>query len=89
SKSMYAGTTSMYFTVANAVKAGPWLLLGQPDAKLWILIAACTVVIPAGVWVGWRLHQRLDQRQLYSLCYVLLVLTSLKLLWDGIRGLAA
>jgi hypothetical protein len=89
SKSMYAGTTSMYFTVANAAKAGPWLLLGQPDAKLWILIAACTSVIPAGVWVGWKLHQRLDQRQLYSLCYVLLVLTSLKLLWDGIRGLAS
>ncbi|MCA3151504.1 MAG: sulfite exporter TauE/SafE family protein, partial [Rhodocyclaceae bacterium] len=56
--------------------------------KLWILIAACTSVVPAGVWVGWRLHQRLDQRQLYSLCYVLLVLTSLKLLWDGIRGLS-
>lgn len=88
SKSIYAGTTSMYFTVANAVKAGPWLMLGQPDAKLWVLILACTSVVPAGVWVGWRMHQRLDQRQLYSLCYGLLVLTSLKLLWDGLRGLA-
>jgi uncharacterized membrane protein YfcA len=87
-KSIYAGTTSMYFTVANTVKAGPWLALGQPDAKLWVLILACTSVVPLGVWVGWRMHQRLDQRQLYSLCYTLLVLTSLKLLWDGVRGLS-
>jgi uncharacterized membrane protein YfcA len=87
-KSIYAGTTSMYFTVANAVKAVPWLMLGQPDAKLWVLILACTSVVPLGVWVGWRMHQRLDQRQLYSLCYALLVLTSLKLLWDGVRGLS-
>ncbi|MBC7781945.1 MAG: sulfite exporter TauE/SafE family protein [Proteobacteria bacterium] len=87
-KSIYAGTTSMYFTVANAVKAGPWLLLGRPDASLWLLMLACTTVVPLGVWVGWRMHQRLDERQLYSLCYVLLALTSLKLLWDGIKGLA-
>jgi uncharacterized membrane protein YfcA len=87
SKSIYAGTTSMYFTVANAVKVGPWLMLGHPDAKLWLLILACTSVVPVGVWVGWRLHQRLDQRQLYSLCYILLVLTSFKLLWDGLHGL--
>jgi uncharacterized membrane protein YfcA len=88
SKSIYAGTTSMYFTVANAVKVGPWLLLGQPDAKLWLLMLLCTSVVPLGVWIGWRMHQRLDQRQLYSLCYVLLVVTSLKLLWDGVRGLS-
>jgi hypothetical protein len=62
-------------------------MLGHPDAKLWLLILACTSVVPVGVWVGWRLHQRLDQRQLYSLCYILLVLTSFKLLWDGLHGL--
>jgi uncharacterized membrane protein YfcA len=39
------------------------------------------------IWLGWRLHQRLDQRQLYSLCYALLILASLKLLWDGLHQL--
>jgi hypothetical protein len=28
----------------------------------------------------------LDQRQLYRLCYSLLAITALKLLWDGLRG---
>jgi uncharacterized membrane protein YfcA len=89
SKAIYAGTTNMYFTFANAAKVGPWLLLGQPDAKLWVLFLICTSVVPAGIWLGWRMHQRLDQRQLYSLCYALLVLTSFKLLWDGVNGLLA
>lgn len=85
-KVIYAGTTSLFFTVANAVKAGPWLLLGQPDAKTWWLIVACLPVAPLGVWLGWRLHERLDQRQLYRACYSLLVITALKLLWDGASG---
>jgi hypothetical protein len=35
---------------------------------------------------GWRLHGRLDQRQIYRACYGLLVVTALKLLWDGVAG---
>lgn len=85
-KAVYAGTTSLFFTVANAVKAGPWLYLGQPDAKTWVLIACCLPVGPLGVWLGWRLHERLDQKQMYRLCYGLLVVTALKLLCDGASG---
>ena len=29
---------------------------------------------------------RLDQRQIYRACYGLLVVTALKLLWDGVHG---
>ena len=43
----------------------------------------------AGVWLGWRLHARLDQRQLCAACYALLVVTALKLLWDGVSGYLA
>jgi uncharacterized membrane protein YfcA len=38
------------------------------------------------MWSGWVLHTRLDQRQLYSACYALLVAVALKLLWDGVTG---
>lgn len=85
-KAVYAGTTSLFFTVGNALKAGPWLYLARPDAVTWLLIAGCLPVAPLGVWAGWRLHERLDQRQLYRLCYGLLVITALKLLWDGLSG---
>jgi uncharacterized membrane protein YfcA len=86
-KHLYAGTTSLYFTVANAIKAGPWLFLGQPTHATWLLMALCLPAVPLGIWSGWRLHERLDQKQMYRACYALLVVTALKLLSDGVSGL--
>jgi uncharacterized protein len=83
-KEVYAGTTSLFFTVGNAIKMGPWLTLARSTSELWTLMALCLPVVPLGVWIGWRLHHRLDQRQLYRICYGLLVVTALKLLWDGV-----
>jgi len=85
-KAVYAGTSSSFFAVGNVMKAIPWLALAQPTAELWTLMGLCLPVIPLGVWAGYRLHQRLDQKQLYRLCYSLLAVTALKLLWDGLRG---
>jgi len=89
SKELYAGTTSLFFTVGNATKAVPWLLLVKPTGNVWMLMAMCLPAIPAGVWLGWRLHGALDQRQIYRACYGLLVVTALKLLWDGMSGYLA
>jgi uncharacterized protein len=85
-KEVYAGTTSLFFTVGNAIKAVPWLLLVRPAGSVWILMAVSLLAVPAGVWLGWRLHGRLDQRQIFRACYGLLVVTALKLLWDGVSG---
>ncbi|OWG19162.1 Sulfite exporter TauE/SafE [Delftia sp. K82] len=85
-KQVYAGTTSMFFTVGNLIKAVPWLALARPQGNVWILMAICLLAIPSGVWLGWRLHARLDQRQMYKACYGLLVITAVKLLWDGVSG---
>jgi len=85
-KEIYAGTTSLFFTVGNATKLVPWLLLVKPSAHVWTLMALCLLAIPMGVGLGWRLHGALDQRQIYRACYALLVVTALKLLWDGISG---
>ncbi len=86
SKQVYAGTTSMFFTVGNILKAVPWLALARPAGSVWTLMAICLLAIPSGVWLGWRLHARLDQRQMYRVCYGLLVITAIKLLWDGVSG---
>jgi uncharacterized protein len=88
-KAVYAGTTSFVFTVSNLLKVGPWLLLAKPTPELWGLMLLCTPLIPLGVWAGWKLHQRLDEAQLYRACYVLLVVVAMKLLWDGVTGYLA
>jgi uncharacterized membrane protein YfcA len=51
-------------------------------------MAVCVPIIPLAVGLGWRLHNRLDERRLYQLIYLILAATSLKLLWDGVVGLA-
>lgn len=86
SKQVYAGTTSLFFTVGNILKAVPWLALARPTGAVWSLMGICLFAIPSGVWLGWRLHNRLDQRQMYKACYSLLVVTAIKLLWDGLSG---
>ena len=86
SKDLYAGTTSLFFTVGNLLKAGPWLLVAPPTHQVWMLMAICLLAIPSGVWLCWRLHAALDQRQIYRACYGLLVVTAVKLLWDGLSG---
>ncbi|MHC8381851.1 sulfite exporter TauE/SafE family protein [Pseudomonas sp. LB3P14] len=89
SKQLYAGTTSMFFTVGNLMKAAPWLLLAKPTGSVLSLMGICLLAVPSGVWLGWRLHERLDQRQMYRACYGLLVVTAGKLLWDGVSGYLA
>ena len=86
SKQVYAGTTSLFFTVGNILKAGPWLTLARPTGATWSLMGLCLFAVPSGVWLGWRLHARLDQQQMNKACYGLLILTATKLLWDGVTG---
>jgi uncharacterized membrane protein YfcA len=88
-KALYAGTTSIVFTISNLLKVGPWLLVAQPAAETWILMLICAPVIPLGVWAGWKLHERLDEGQLYRACYILLIVVAVKLLWDGVTGYLA
>lgn len=85
-KAVYAGTASSFFAAGNLMKALPWLALAKPDTQLWTLMALCLPVIPLGVWAGYRLHERLNQQQLYRLCYSLLAVAALKLMCDGLRG---
>ena len=54
----------------------------------WSLVAMSLPAAFVGVWAGWRLHHRLNQAQMYRLCYGLLVVTAVKLLWDGLAGYA-
>jgi uncharacterized membrane protein YfcA len=89
SKEVYAGTTSLFFTVGNATKAVPWLLLMKPTVELWMLMVIRLLAVPSGVSLGWKFHGILDQRQVYRACYGLLAVTAMKLLWDCVSGFVA
>jgi uncharacterized protein len=84
-KEIYAGTASLFFAVGNAMKVIPWLFLAKPANSVWARVGICVRTVPLGIWAGWTLHLRLDQRQLYRACYGLLVI-AFELLWAGVSG---
>jgi hypothetical protein len=59
---------------------------GESDRNIWTLMASCLLAISTDIWPGGRLNGMLDEPQLYRACYELLVVTALKLLWDGVSG---
>ena len=85
-KAELAGTTFLFFVVANLLKVGPWLLLVDPTREFYSLLAFSIPMIVLGTWNGWLLHERVNQIQLYRACYGLLLVVALKLLWDGLKG---
>jgi uncharacterized membrane protein YfcA len=85
-KAVYAGTTSLFFTVGNAIKVVPYLFLGALEPVNLVRMAEVSPFVPLGVWIGWRMHGRLPQHRLYQACYALLVPTGLMLLYEGLEG---
>ncbi len=87
-KTVYAGTNLALFIYGNLVKLLPFGLLMWADPGTFWFALALAPVVPFGVWAGKWLHDRLEQRQLFFWCYVLLSLAAAKLLFDSIRALA-
>ena len=88
-KSRYVGTTVVFFAVVNYVKLVPYTALGMIDGGHLSTSLALVALAPLGVWLGLFMHRRIDERLFYHLCYGLLFLTSLKILYDGASELLA
>lgn len=86
-KTVYQATTVLFFTAVNYVKLIPYAALGQFNSTnlsasvLLLPIAAC------GIWLGYKLHHRVPEKQFFQIAYVFLFLTGCKLLVDGVQGL--
>lgn len=82
-KRMFVGTTVVYFTVVNYAKLLPYGLLGQFDATNLLASAVLLPLAPVGVVLGVWLNTRLRAELVYGLVYAGLVVTGVKLIWDG------
>jgi uncharacterized protein len=87
-KAVFAGTSTIAFAVINAVKLVPYYALGQLNPGN--LKAAAVLALPAAlaVFAGVRLVHWLPERLFFQLVTWALFLISLKLIWDGLQGLA-
>jgi uncharacterized protein len=81
------GTTVIFFAVINAAKVVPYLWLGLFDAQNLSTSLVLLPLAPLGIWLGVWMLRRVDQELFYRICYSLLLIVGIKLLFDGLRGL--
>lgn len=84
-KIVYAGTTTIVFTVINMVKLLPYWALGQFNTANLKVSALLVPVAIVGTFAGVRLVRVLPQRAYFNIVQVLLFCVSIKLMVDAIR----
>lgn len=85
-KTVFAGTAAAFFAMGNTIKIGPYMWLGSLEPHLLWIALALAPTVPLGVWMGRKWHDRIAEPTLYLICYSLLLLGGLKLLYDAIGG---
>lgn len=85
-KTVYQATTVVFFAVVNYVKLVPYALLDMfPVVNLTTSLVLMPVAI-LGTFLGVWLHKRISDRIFYIVCYVAVLVTGAKLLFDGLRN---
>ncbi|MFC5496029.1 sulfite exporter TauE/SafE family protein [Caenimonas terrae] len=80
---VFAATMSVYFTVMNLSKWVPYAWLGLLDVRNMATSLALLPFAFIGVWTGVRMAHRIKPVLFYRLVYCGMLLTGLKLVWDG------
>jgi uncharacterized membrane protein YfcA len=79
-----AATTVVFFGIVNYVKLVPYALLGQLTATNLLTSLVLLPLGPIGVRLGVWLQGRVSERAFYRTIYVLLGVTGLKLVTEGL-----
>jgi len=83
-KTLFVGTTVIYFAFVNYLKLIPYSFLGQFSSENLLTSLLLLPLAPAGMWLGIWLHRRVAERLFYQTVYVMLAVVGLKLLYDGL-----
>jgi uncharacterized membrane protein YfcA len=86
-KTVFVGTTVIYFAFVNYVKLIPYSLLGQFGGENLLTSLLLSPLAPLGMWLGIWLHGRVNERLFYQTVYLMLAAVGLKLLYDGAKPL--
>ena len=84
-KTLFVGTTVIFFLVMNYVKLVPYAYLGMLSAENLMTSLVLLPLAPFGIWLGLRLHKLVSQALFYRLMYLLTFAAGAKLIWDGLH----
>ncbi|MBC3929200.1 sulfite exporter TauE/SafE family protein [Undibacterium sp. CY21W] len=82
----FVATTVFFFSVINLAKLPFYIALGLFSVDTLTMSALLLPLVPAGVWIGMRLLQRIPERPFYLFATAALGLSGVKLLWDGLMA---
>lgn len=83
----FGATAAVFFAAINLSKWLPYGLLGLLDATNMTTSLVLLPLPMVGVWVGVQLVRRVSSALFNRLFLAGMLLTGMKLLWDGVRGL--
>ncbi len=83
------GTSVVFFAIVNLLKLIPYFALGQFDSTNLATAAILAPLAMISTIGGAMLIKRMQPGLFYPLTYGLILLVSVKLIWDGIVGLMA
>jgi len=83
------GTTVMFFAFMNLIKIVPYFALGQFSPRSLATSLALLPLAVAANFLGIWLVLKTPTEQFYRIAYLLMLLISLALLWQGWRGLGS
>ncbi|MGB0354077.1 sulfite exporter TauE/SafE family protein [Roseobacter sp. HKCCD5988] len=83
-KTLYQATTVIVFWAINLMKFASYAYLGLFSWDLMGDVALLAPVAIFGTWVGVKAHHAIPERLFFGITYVALVLTGVKLIYDGL-----
>jgi len=86
-KTLFVGTTVIFFTAVNLIKVIPYAILGQFSSDNLFTSLLLAPIAYLGVRIGVRLHNVVAEQRFYRFCYLFLLITGCKILYDGIAGM--
>lgn len=86
---LYAGTSAIFFALINAIKVIPYAELGQFGRENLTAVAILAPLAILSTMVGVRVVHIINERVFYRILSVSIFLIAVKLIYDGVLGLAA
>jgi uncharacterized protein len=86
-KAVFAGTATIAFAYVNMIKLIPYYALGQLSVSNLQVAAILAVPASLAVFAGVRLVKVIPEQLFFKLVTWALLAISIKLIWDGARGL--
>ena len=83
-KTLFVGTTVVFFSLVNYAKIIPYAWLGQFDLANLTASLVLLPLAPLGMALGVWLHHRLSDRWFYRISYAVLFASGCKLVLDAI-----